>query len=231
MKTPRTVQLLLPLLLLGCGLQPKNLPTHRIVAKDSAQLNPVEDLRFGVLGNTRQAIPFVDGGRGNSTSEASAGQIIGDLMWQNQQGALDFVVLMGDMVRASRDSEWKAFDAQWRDLLDGSTLPELEGRRLPVLPVAGDRDSIFDERLRGFGATFPGVGTDIGFNRVASWYYFDQEVGGSKWRFLVVDSNKEGLGSRWKSNCSGFPRHRAETTTTCWSLCTILESAWRVMWR
>jgi hypothetical protein len=197
---------LLPAVILGCGLQPKNLPTHRIVAKNAAELAPVEDLRFGVLGNTRNAIPMLDGGKGNTTSDAAGGQVFGDLMWQNQQGALDFVVLMGDMVRASRDSEWQAFDHQWRDLLDGSTLPEMEGKRLPVVPVAGDRDSVLDERLRGFGATFPGHGADIGFNRVASWMLFDQTIGGSKWRFIVLDSNKDGLGSRWKEQLFWLPK-------------------------
>jgi hypothetical protein len=196
---------LLPAVILGCGLHPKNLPTHRIVAKDGVQLDAVEDLRFGVLGNTRTSIPLLDSGKGNTTSDAANGQILGDLMWQNQQGALDFVVLMGDMVRASRDKEWAAFDTQWRDLLDGSTLPEIEGKRLPVLPVAGDRESLLDERLKGFGATFPGFGADIGFNRVASWSFFDQVIGGTKWRFIVLDSNKEGLGSRWKEQLFWLP--------------------------
>jgi len=193
-------------LLLGCGLQPKNLPTHKILAQDATELSPTEDLRFGVVGNTRTSIPILDSRGGRGISDAAGGQILGDLMWQNQQGALDFVVLMGDMVRASRDSEWLAFDHQWRDLLEGSTLPEIEGRRVPTMPVAGDRDSVLDDRLRGFGGVFPGVGADIGFNRVASWYYFDQEVGGSKWRFIVVDSNKEALGSRWKEQLFWLPK-------------------------
>jgi hypothetical protein len=206
MKTFFVSAFLSPALLSGCSLQPKNIASHHIVAKDGAELAAVEDLRFGVLGNTRNSIPLADSGKGNVTAEASAGQVFGDLMWQNQQGALDFVVLMGDMVRASRDSEWQAFDTQWRDLLNGSTLPEMEGKRLPVLPVAGDRESVLDERLRGFGASFPGVGADIGFNRVASWYFFDQKVGGAKWRFIVLDSNKADLGSRWKEQLFWLPK-------------------------
>ena len=113
------------------------------------------------------------------------------------------------MVRASRTSEWDAFDAQWLDLVEGSSASELGGTRVPVLPVAGDRESILDERLTGYGASFPSFGVDIGFNRVASWGYFDQEIGGSTWRFLVVDSNKEALGSRWREQTFWLPKAAA----------------------
>ena len=196
-------------LLLACGLQPKNLQTHQVVASNATELAAVEDLRFGVLGNTRAAIPVVDKAGGSVISPEAPGQVMGDLLWQRQQEALDFVVLLGDMVRASRTSEWDAFDAQWLDLVEGSSASELGGARVPVLPVAGDRESILDERLTGYGASFPSFGVDIGFNRVASWGYFDQEIGGSTWRFLVVDSNKEALGSRWREQTFWLPKAAA----------------------
>ncbi|MEC7241211.1 MAG: hypothetical protein VXW32_08215 [Myxococcota bacterium] len=195
--------------LLACGLQPKNLQSHRVVAANATELPTVVDLRFGVLGNTRTAIPLVDKAGGAHVSLESSGQVIGDLLWQRQQEALDFVVLLGDMVRASRTAEWDAFDAQWRDLVEGSSVSELGGDRVPVVPVAGDRESLLDERLTGFGASFPSFGVDIGFNRVASWGFFDQEIGGASWRFLVVDSNKEALGSRWREQMFWLPKAAA----------------------
>jgi len=190
----------------ACGLQPKNIPSHRIVGSDNSEIEAVNDVRFGVLGNTRTTIPILDSGKDATRQEKASGQIIGDLMWQSQQGALDFVVLLGDMVRFSRDSEWSAFDAQWRDLLDGESVPEMQGRRIPTMPVAGDREAVLDERLQGFGGAFPGVGASIGFNRVASWYHIDQKIGQAKWRFLVVDTNKDGLGSRWREQLFWLPQ-------------------------
>ena len=44
---------------------------------------------------------------------------------------------------------------------------------------------------------------------MASWGYFDQVVSGVKWRFLVVDSNKEALGSRWREQLFWLPKAAA----------------------
>ena len=49
--------------------------------------------------------------------------------------------------------------------------------------VAGDRDGTGDNRYEGLGATFPGLGVDIGVNRVATWYSFDVRTDGLVWRF------------------------------------------------
>ena len=195
--------------MVACGLHPKTLPSHQVVSQNAKEAPAVEDLRFGVLGNTRTAIPMVDSLSSDHLSSESSGQVIGDLLWQRQQQALDFVVLLGDMVRFSRNSEWAAFDQQWLDLIEGSNASDLGSERVPVLPVAGDRESVLDERLGGYGASFPNFGVDIGFNRVASWGYFDQVVSGVKWRFLVVDSNKEALGSRWREQLFWLPKAAA----------------------
>ena len=88
-----TAGLLFSLVLSACALQPKNIASHRIVGADDADLDAVTDVRFGVLGNTRTAIPMLDSGKDATRQEKASGQIIGDLMWQSQQGALDFVVL------------------------------------------------------------------------------------------------------------------------------------------
>ena len=67
----------------------------------------------------------------------------------------------------------------------------------PRANLAGNTDAAGDDRYTGFGAAFPGVGADIGFNRVATWYHVDLEVAGHTWRIVAVDSNKSSLGSRW----------------------------------
>ena len=63
----------------------------------------------------------------------------------------------------------------------------------------GDRDCVKQPSCQDFASVFPGFGQDIGFGRVATWQSFDVVVGDRQsWRFVVVDSNKKGLGSRWR---------------------------------
>jgi hypothetical protein len=81
-----------------------------------------------------------------------------------------------------------------------------EGRRVAALPVVGDREFLFDDSLSRMGSTFPGSGADIGYNRQASWYTFDVTVSRHTWRFMVLDTNKEALGSRWREQLNWIPR-------------------------
>jgi len=107
-------------------------------------------------------------------------------------------VLLGDMVRTSSSGEWRVFSRRMSDYLAGDRTQETGVTRMPVVPVAGDHDAMGDEFLKGWGATFPGAGRDIGFNRVGSWYVFDLDTAGHNWRVVILDPGKERLGSRWK---------------------------------
>ena len=50
---------------------------------------------------------------------------------------------------------------------------------------------------------FPGFGEEIGYGRVATWQHFDLKIGDKdRWRVVVLDSNKKGLGSRWHEQVS-----------------------------
>jgi hypothetical protein len=116
------------------------------------------------------------------------------------------MVLMGDMIGASSNQAWMAFDLAMRNLLAGETDPESPRIRMPVVPVVGEREFRKDRFLEGFGAAFPSVGSDIGYNRVAGWYAFDCKVRDATWRFLVLDTNKRSLGPRWKEQLYWIPR-------------------------
>jgi hypothetical protein len=119
---------------------------------------------------------------------------------------VNFLVLMGDLVRSSATGEWKTFGQDWSLAISGSELPQTGTLRTRVIPVAGEHDRIGDDRLVGFGAAFPGVGADIGYNRVATWYRFDVAEKGARWRILVLDSDKAELGSRWDEQMAWIPK-------------------------
>jgi len=189
----------------GCGIKHPPPGSHSIVAANGGEVSQDSGVWFAVVGNTREAIPLVDNvGERVVNSQASA-QITSDLIWRSHQGEFDFIVHLGDMVRRSSNGEWGAFTGRYRDLIDGSTLPEIEGRRIPVVPVAGEGEFAGDPQLSMYGAMFPGSGADIGFNRVASWGYFDLETAGNVWRILTLDSNKAQLGSRWDEQLRWLP--------------------------
>ena len=129
-----------------------------------------------------------------------------DLEKQVIGGKLDFVVLLGDEVRWSTASEWSRFGVRHAESLDSTHLPTGEHARVPSLVVAGDRDFVLDGSLARLEDSFPGLGAEIGFNRVASWYTFDLKAGEHTWRFMTLDSNKDAMGSRWNEQDAWIPR-------------------------
>ena len=154
------------------------------------------EVTFAVLGNTRPSSPLLDKGRAIEGSRAA--DVIGDVIAQSMLGKMDFVVHTGDMVTQSSPGAWSNFSTQFSALIDGSTPPPSAARRLPIIPVAGDRDCAKESSCETFAAVFPGFGVDIGYGRVATWQAFQVKAGaGAPWRVLVLDSNKKGLGSRW----------------------------------
>ena len=191
-------------MLLACG--PKNAKplAHEVFAVDNQVMEVERDLRFAVLGNTRGGIPAADGS-GALDSDAPQ-RVANELSGLASGNDLDFVVFLGDMVRWSRTREWATFSHTWLEVVGSDGMSAGEGRRVAALPVAGDREFLFDDSLGRMGSTFPGAGADIGYNRQASWYTFDVTVENRTWRFMVLDSNREALGSRWREQLNWIPR-------------------------
>lgn len=194
------------LFLVGCiGLNVKAVPTQDIYA-DNGELKKADGrVEFAVVGDMRPAIPG-EQARGRVVTPKAEEAIVADISSSVQSDGVDFVVLMGNMVGASTTGDWKGFSTRWSKLLSGSELPETGTMRTRTIPVAGSSDRAGDERLAGFGAAFPGVGVDIGFNRVASWYMFDVQSDDTTWRLLVLDSDKATLGSRWDEQMAWIPK-------------------------
>lgn len=193
-------------LLTGCiGLNVNAVPTQDLYADDGETKTAKGRVEFAVVGDSR---PFVQGEqtRGRVATPGAEEAIVKDVSAAVQAESVDFVVLMGNMVAGSSTAEWKGFSKDWSLVLSGSELPETGTLRTRVIPVAGSSDRAGDDRLRGFGAAFPGVGKEIGYNRVASWYAFDVEAGRATWRLMVLDSAKEDLGSRWGEQMAWIPK-------------------------
>jgi hypothetical protein len=184
-------------LLIGLSLAaPTDLPSQRLAIDDGGTL-AAPSVRFGFLANTRPISPALDKRKVVHGSGTSA--VVGDMTAQNMIKPLDFVVLLGDMVTASTPSNWSSFGDQFSGLIDGTTTPPSALRRVPVVPVVGDRDCVKNPSCEQFSKVFPGFGEKIGYGRVATWQSFDLAVGEKDtWRVVVVDSNKTGLGSRWR---------------------------------
>ena len=197
----------MPLFLLtACiGLNVNAVPTQDIYADDGDTREETGAVHFAVVGDTRAAVS-TDGANGRTATPATEERIVRDISDAIQAERLEFVVMMGNVVRGSSTAEWKAFSEDWALAISGSELPETGTMRVRVAPVAGDDDRAGDDRLRGFGAAFPGVGADIGFNRVASWYAFDIVQKGVRYRMMVLDSDKEMLGSRWDEQLAWIPK-------------------------
>lgn len=172
---------------------------HELVADDGGAVASKAGVSFAVLGNTRGTVPAIDRvGGGISHGDAVAQSIVENIgATIGAPGGPAFAVHTGDMVRTGATKEWKAFDALFAPILLGDTRVDGEKPRLKSVPVAGDREFEKDPRYEGFGSAFPGVGEDIGLNRVATWYHFDLRTGDTRWRMIVLDSGKERLGSRW----------------------------------
>ncbi len=184
--------------LVGCiGLNVNAVPTQDIYVDDGETKQGKARVEFAVVGEVRPAVAG-EQAKGRVATPGTEAAVVQDISAAVQEDSVDFVVLMGDLVAGSSTAEWKAFSGDWALALSGSELPSDGAVRVRSVPVAGVTDRVGDDRLRGFGAAFPGVGADIGFNRVASWYRFDITSGKTTWRMLVLDSDKASLGSRWE---------------------------------
>ncbi len=178
---------------------PDKLPNHPLLADDGETLRASEPLVFALIGNTRAPLATSDLAVGMSIHNGIREAVVDDISAKaSEDGGPAVLWMLGDHVRKGAASEWKAMDKQLARILDGAKPPKGETpRQLRALPVAGDHEGEGDERYFGYGDTFPNVGADIGFGRVASWYEFDLQTGGKTWRFMVVDPRREALGSRW----------------------------------
>lgn len=166
------------------GVNPAKIPSHVLFADDGAKVEVEGSVAFALVGNT--------------TGETTTPVILKDIAAAaNKDGGPRFVVLLGDMVDQASTSGWTDFDKRFDDLLDGATLQDQPGVRVPAIPVAGTNEGAGDPGYVGLGAAFPGIGQDIGYNRVATWYAYDVLSAGHAWRFVVLDADRKRLGSRW----------------------------------
>lgn len=193
MRPASSFALLMLLLANACRLDPARIAGHALVADDGGKVAADGLVMFAVVGNTRDPVPAVDNALGGVPVPGAADAILGDIAGRVGKGGPRFLIHLGDAVRISTSAEWNRFSARTRGLLQ----PQAGGDGVPGLMVAGDRDAAGDTRYRGLGAAFPGIGADIGYNRVATWSSFDIASAGKVWRVLVLDSGKERLGSRW----------------------------------
>jgi len=191
------------LFLVACGLDPSKIASHRLFVTDGTEFVAEGHIRFAVVGNTRSMHPGLDKGRLGHGDVTHA--VVGDITASALTGGPSFAVLMGDVVRSSSTAEWKAFDERFVGLIDGASAPASNIPRIPAISVAGDRDRAGDPAYRGLEAAFPGTGVNIGYGRVATWSQFDVSSGGHPWRFLVLDSGKAELGSRWGEQLAWIP--------------------------
>lgn len=187
---------------------PTKVPDHPLLAKDGETLKASGPLRFAIVGNTRSAVPASDLKDGKVVQKGVLQSVVDDIAQSAQQeGGPAVLVLMGDQVRKGAPAEYKVVDKRLGAILDGAKEPKGgAGRRLRAMPVAGDHEGLGDDRYFAFGDAFAGVGADIGFGRVASWYAYDLLAGDHTWRFMVLDADKEGLGSRWTEQLNWITR-------------------------
>lgn len=195
------------LLLLGCfvGINPKAIPTQELYADDGVTQSFRGAVTFAVVGDTREAGPG-DRALGRIPVPGAEAAVVADVSRAVQSEGVEFVAFTGNMVAASSTLGWKTFAKDWNPVLAGSELSDTGAPRVRVVPTAGVGDRAGDEWLKGFGAAFPGVGADIGFNRIASWYRFDLDTRGKTWRVLVLDSDRAALGSRWEEQIAWIPK-------------------------
>jgi hypothetical protein len=201
-------------------------PPHTLAVDDGGVLAPTGPFVVALIGNLRSGTPTLDNGR-------AAFEGIRDALMPDVLGAASapaYVVLLGDEVRSSTAGEWSDFARGSAALLDAKEVAPVSGvdpmeigpidnpgltvthsaevvstpDGLPAIVVAGDRDGASDGKYDGLGAAFPGLGVDIGVNRLATWYSFDVRTDGVVWRFVVLDSNKSLLGSRWAEQTRWF---------------------------
>ncbi len=180
------------------------LPTQDLYAQDGEVKTVTGAVHFAIVGDTRAAIAS-DKVASRSSLDGAEDAIVADIAANVDPLRLKFAVLLGGMVATSSTPEWKNFTKDWMPALAGSEISEKGGSRVKSVPVCGVTDRTGDEWLTGFGAAFPGVGANIGANRVATWYHFDISADGKVWRFVVLDADKATLGSRWDEQIAWIP--------------------------
>ena len=187
---------------------PKELPAQRLAIDHDGEL-AVPEARIAIVGNTRPATAMLD--KGKAIGRDAGQGVIGDMTAQNMMRPFTLVTLLGDSVPMSNAGAWQDFGHRFAGLLDGTTVPPSALRRVPTLPVVGDRDCVKNPTCEQFSKVFPGFGQEIGYGRVSTWQGFDLVVGGSdRWRVVVIDSNKKGLGSRWREQTQWLRRAVSE---------------------
>ncbi len=196
---------MIPLFLACATINVDALSTNEVYADDGEVKKESGAVQFAVLGGVRPAVP-TDAAAQRVATPQTEEQVLADLSAQIQEGQADFIVLTGDLVAQSTTSEWKRFTKAWSPVIAGTEPPQAGRMRVRTVPVAGETDRAGDLQLLGFGASFPGVGQDIGYNRVASWYAFDVVSRKTSWRIMVLDSDKEALGSRWDEQLAWMPK-------------------------
>ena len=123
-----------------------------------------EEYHFAILGNTRPMDVKSDPVAGRIGPSSGITQ---SLLADITKDKPNCVVFVGDMVRNGSKKEWKHFQRNQLEALDG----------IPFQPVMGDLESVKDDKYLNTDAIFPDMGTDIGYNRVGSWQYFDIKTG------------------------------------------------------
>jgi hypothetical protein len=191
------------------AVDPAKIPDHALYADDRAQIQAPGAVSFAVMGNLRGTIPGADQRDGKHCHGGKvADAIVSDIHSAVQvPGGPAFLVTMGDMVRAGGViAEWEALDKTLAPLLEGASPAPKPGMRIPSVPVVGELEAARDKRYTGVEGFWPGAGATIGYNRVASWSAFDVTTLGETWRFVVLDSGKKRLGSRWIEQMSWIPQ-------------------------
>lgn len=189
---------MLALTLLACAVvQANKVPTQDIWADDGQTMTERGAVQLAVVGDMRPSIG-ADAAKGRVNTPQTEARVVSDISASVQRGEVDAVVLLGDMVPFSATRAWRGFSRDWSPLLAGSEPPQDGLLRVRTLPVVGNHDRIGDKNLVGFGAAFPGVGEDIGYGRVASWWSVDVVTRGVRWRLLSLDSDRGALGTRWE---------------------------------
>lgn len=228
------VRWLLGLLVLPIGnARAARIQGHALYADDGAKVETTEPVHFAVVGNVRPALPL-DKAAGR-TGPAMPDAVVKDIAAHKELDAVVLLgdVVTSGSIQAWRAFDrrfagllqkvkvTKAPPPAPEEHLDlqgvvtvGAPPPEPTvtaiGDGRPAVPVAGDREARGDPRFKNWNAAFPNIGRFIGYNRVASWYRFDvvsTSSGGQRfiWRFVVLDSGKARLGSRWKEQLNWIP--------------------------
>ncbi|MEL6347819.1 MAG: metallophosphoesterase [Myxococcota bacterium] len=165
-----------------------------IYADDGDLVRADKPITFAVIGNARPASRAIDIAQGRTAPNKG---VTADLFADIAKSRPDAIILMGDQVRAGAKREYKR-------LSKAATATSLFDEAKAV-PVAGNHEYIGDEKLDLWDDAFPGVGAEIGFSRTASWYAFQIRQGERDARFVVLDSGKNRLGSRWREQMEWLP--------------------------